>query len=550
MGSLQSALVSYYMIGSTSNPKEIVLAQTLSVSAATMPLAGGFVGIVPALSMMGSSALVSWRSQLWWCFGLAFFGVFAAVPLRQRFLIKERLAFPSGTATAKLVCVLHGGNFGTRGEWSVLLQSFCGAFSFGLIAFFFPFITQIPFLGQKLAYYGWSFDPSPAYAGQGAIMGPVSGSSMLFGAILGYAIIGPLVYHLQWAPGSINDGTNGATAYLLWLALAILLADSIVSLSFILMSMLKSLFFLGKPTKSTESESLLALAQSKNSASYLVQDVNHDEQISMRLWLPGLLLSCALCAVTLSSFLTPWQSMIAVCIALIVALLALRALGETDLNPVSGVGKLSQLVFAILAPGRVLTNLAAGAVAEACATQAGDMLQDLKTGLLLGVSPKAQFHAQLLGSCASIFFTVALYRLYSSVFVIPSPDIPAPSALIWLDFANLCANGGAASDLKYLFPASSLAFIFGAFFSIAKHMFPTSSILPSPVALAIGLYLPPRFSLPRIIAALAAHAWSKLAPESHAAYMVVLASGLVLGEGLASVCTASAAALGAKPMYP
>lgn len=60
-----------------------------------------------------------------------------------------------------------------------------------------------------------------------------------------------------------------------------------------------------------------------------------------------------------------------------------RALGETDLNPVSGVGKISQIVFAVVAPGNIIANLIAGAIAEAGAQQAGDLMQDLKTGHLL-----------------------------------------------------------------------------------------------------------------------------------------------------------------------
>ena len=46
-----------------------------------------------------------------------------------------------------------------------------------------------------------------------------------------------------------------------------------------------------------------------------------------------------------------------------------RALGETDLNPVSGLGKISQLFFAWIQPGNVVANIIAGGVAEAGAQQ-------------------------------------------------------------------------------------------------------------------------------------------------------------------------------------
>lgn len=46
-----------------------------------------------------------------------------------------------------------------------------------------------------------------------------------------------------------------------------------------------------------------------------------------------------------------------------------RALGETDLNPVSGLGKISQLLFAWIQPGNIVANIIAGGVAEAGAQQ-------------------------------------------------------------------------------------------------------------------------------------------------------------------------------------
>jgi uncharacterized oligopeptide transporter (OPT) family protein len=90
-----------------------------------------------------------------------------------------------------------------------------------------------------------------------------------------------------------------------------------------------------------------------------------------------------------------WQVTIAMLLAMLVAVLAVRALGETDLNPVSGIGKLSQLSFAFLAPGHVLPNLIAGAISEAAAMQAGDMMQDFKTAYLLGVLSTLLFSSPL-----------------------------------------------------------------------------------------------------------------------------------------------------------
>lgn len=96
-----------------------------------------------------------------------------------------------------------------------------------------------------------------------------------------------------------------------------------------------------------------------------------------------------------------------------------------------------QGVFALIAPGQVVPNLVAGAIAEAGAQQAGDMMQDFKTAHLLGVRPRAQFYAMLIGSFASVFVSVGAYALYTSAFQIPGPEFPAPTAEIWLDMAEL-----------------------------------------------------------------------------------------------------------------
>lgn len=73
----------------------------------------GFVGIIPALGLLtsddhaeGPIVLSGWQLVLW-SLGVAFFGVFFAVPLRKQTIIREKLRFPSGTATAEMISLLH-----------------------------------------------------------------------------------------------------------------------------------------------------------------------------------------------------------------------------------------------------------------------------------------------------------------------------------------------------------------------------------------------------------------------------------------------------------
>jgi uncharacterized oligopeptide transporter (OPT) family protein len=92
---------------------ETVVLQTVSVAAATMPLAAGFVGILPALTMLtpaeteGRSTSLSVGQQFAWTLALVFFGIFLAIPLRKKLILVDQLRFPSGTATAAAIRALN-----------------------------------------------------------------------------------------------------------------------------------------------------------------------------------------------------------------------------------------------------------------------------------------------------------------------------------------------------------------------------------------------------------------------------------------------------------
>lgn len=62
--------------------------------------------------------------------------------------------------------------------------------------------------------------------------------------------------------------------------------------------------------------------------------------------------------------------------------------------------------------------------------------------------------------------------------------------------------------------------------------------LPSGIAIAIGMYVTPNWTIPRVIGGFANYLWRRLAPEHARRYMIVLASGFVLGEGVISIVTA------------
>lgn len=98
-------------------PVENVLVTTVAGAVGTMPLGCGFVGVIPALNFLLKSdengpLVLGTGKLIIWAVGICFFGVVFAVPLRREVIIREKLKFPSGTATALVIGVLHGNKDG------------------------------------------------------------------------------------------------------------------------------------------------------------------------------------------------------------------------------------------------------------------------------------------------------------------------------------------------------------------------------------------------------------------------------------------------------
>ncbi|EAW07466.1 OPT family oligopeptide transporter [Aspergillus clavatus NRRL 1] len=677
-------------------PIENVLIQTVAGAVGTMPLGCGFVGVIPALEFLirdgedgpsgdggvgegGPLKLNFWKLVLW-SLGVCLFGVVFAVPLRKEVIVREKLRFPSGTASALMLKVLHGSGSSSekaktavgsasihrqeegeavalaseRGETGTLLQkdaSEChsadkrdwrskmrllvGAFVvsgvYTLFSYFVPQVRDVPILGLTLAQnWLWTLNPSPAYIGQGIIMGPSTCMHMLLGAILGWGILSPLAKARGWAPGPVDSWEDGSKAWIVWVSLAIMLADSLVSLGWLvvkplithapklkakLLSSRVGQWILSKGSSNmarheyVRYSTLSPISEESSTAAYSArfaarheepeeEDAPPSQLISTRtvmILLPLTLILNVVCMhIVFGDVMSPMLSSLATLLAVLLSIMGVRALGETDLNPVSGISKLTQLLFSLATPAShfsrrtaLITNLLAGAVSESGALQAGDMMQDLKTGHLLGASPKAQFYGQMIGSLVGAVLSTAVYKMYVSVYEVPGPMFQTPTAYVWIFTARLVTGQGlppmawqASLTAGIVFVGITILRIFGAS-PLANGgrrdaTAPWRAWIPGGIAVAVGIFNVPSFTLARAIGGLIAWWWSRkhpanssperpstpqapvvsgtpqilesttpaggkpaeqIAREADAASssLVVLASGLILGEGIISI---------------
>jgi uncharacterized oligopeptide transporter (OPT) family protein len=222
----------------------------------------------------------------------------------------------------------------------------------------------------------------------------------------------------------------------------------------------------------------------------------------------------------------------AVAMSFVLALVACRATGEADTTPIGAMGKVTQLVYALLARNNTVVNLMAAGTTAAAAGSAADLLTDLKSGYLLGANPRRQFLAQFFG----IFFgTVAIvpawYALAPSVEQL-GRQFPMPAASAWKAMADLLANG--VGEL----PTSALwAVLVGGAIGIVLPIIETvrpsiGRFLPSAMGLGLGFVVDFSNSLGFTIGALIAWLWAKRCAGHAGAFKIPLASGLVAGESL------------------
>ncbi|PNP41327.1 hypothetical protein TGAMA5MH_06650 [Trichoderma gamsii] len=161
-------------------------------------------------------------------------------------------------------------------------------------------------------------------------------------------------------------------------------------------------------------------------------------------------------------------------------------------------------------------------------------MQDLKTGHLLGAAPKAQFWGQIIGATCGALFSAFAYRIYTAVYEIPGKLFQVPTAYVWIFTARLVTGQGLpymakewATGAGVLFAVTTLA----RTLSVGKRW---RSLIPGGIAVAVGMYNVPSFTLARAIGGIFSWYWLSLRKRSTTP-LIIIASGFILGEGFLSI---------------
>jgi putative OPT family oligopeptide transporter len=454
-----------------------------TIGSAGESLAAGAIFTMPALFLWAEEGLsdkpgIVEITLIALCGGIL--GVLFMVPLRNALIVKEHatLLYPEGTACAD---VLLAGEEGGANASTV----FSGM---GLAAIFKFVVDGLKLLPADVSAAFKSFkgeigmEVYPALLGVGYIVGPKIASYMFTGSLIGWMVIIPLICLFgpdTWMYPAAEGTTiaqlyaNGGAAaiwstYVKYIGAGAIATGGIISL-------IKSLPLI----VTTFRDSMKSMKGSKNTSTERTA-----QDLPMQFILLGIVAMVFIIWIVPAIPVTLLGAFIIVVFGFFFATVSSRMVGlvGSSNNPVSGMAIATLLIatFAIKSSGKtgidgMTAAIAVGSVICIIAAIAGDTSQDLKTGYLLGATPKKQQMGEMLGVVVSGFAIGGVLYLLNAAWGYGTAEIPAPQAQLM----KMIVEGIMGGNLPW-----GLVFV-GVFLAICLE------ILRIPVMpFAIGLYLP------------------------------------------------------------
>ena len=533
--------------------EENIARTTASVGEA---LVAGAIFTIPAFVISGVwDELHYWESTAIMLTG-GLLGVLFIIVLRRTLVVEADLPFPESVAAAELVKAGQGGHqtgakyvfqaMGIAALWELLKNSNGVKLVADSATTFVSFgRSTIEMLGQQISYVGGfllqSPAASPALVGVGFIVGPQISSTLFAGAVMGWLLLVPLGLYLNpdLAAQATAAGTLVDLSTEVWLRQVRPLAvGTMIVAAFYTLFKLRTSLFRGISRAVTD-----------------LQDVRSSGADRKRLEvdLDFRKTGMAIAVLAVPVFLLYWffsdslpgailLTVVMIVLGFLFAAVAgylVGLLGSSN-NPISGLTLSTLLIAAVLmviigvtGQSGILGVLGVAGVVCCAAGIAGDMLQDLKVGHILGGTPWKMEVAELIGVTVAavvlIFPMIAMDRVYE----IGSPELPAPQAGLMALMAQGIVGGQMAWPLV----------VAGMFLAVGLILINA----PSPMLIAVGMYLPFPSTSAIFVGGLVAWALTRQLDRQKASddqrtravnTGVLLSSGFIAGEALLAVLLA------------
>lgn len=555
-----------------------------TASAAGYSTGGTFVSAIAALLMISASPEnpAGEHLPIWvlvaWTFFLAILGVTLAIPMKRNMINQEKLKFPSGLAAAttlqslyadaadaarKGYALLYSAIFGAI--WPILIDlkiiprtieptpeelaadpTLQATTEMGpvLTAGHPPLFNWLPGrgvdreTGESFKPSNWTvlWDMNPVMIAAGMLVGLKVSTWMLIAGISLAWFLGPLGYTAEWV--NLDGETVFATSAPnkawkeigLWLGAPIMVASGLLSFLFQWKTIARAFKGFGKGETA---------------------DATDDVEVPGNWFIWGTLFSGAgVVWIADSQFGVPWYlGILAVVLTFVLALVACRATGESDITPTGAMGKIMQITYGVLIPQSSTANLMSAGITAGAASSSADLLNDLKSGYLLGANPRRQFIAQFMG-----IFTGTLATVWGFKLLVPhagmmtgempdgstvNPEFPAPAAVAWKAVADLFESG-----IGNMHPMHRTAIFVGLAIGAAAVIIDryapkkVKQWTPSATGLGLGFILPFYYPLSMFFGALIAWIWQGKWKQNADTFLVPVSAGIIAGVSIIGVIVA------------
>ncbi len=537
------------------------IVQTVASAAGTL---SAIIFVLPGLVIVGWwTGFPFWMSCLV-CIAGGILGVMFTIPLRRALVTTSDLPYPEGVAAAEVLKVGSGRRGETKDEAGEAREGLM-AVIYGTIASAGLAIVAATRLiaGEVAGFFrlggnassGYNIAFSLALLGAGHLVGLSVGVAMLVGLLISWAGALPILTSLQPLPAGVElaDHTLG-----IWRHQVRFIGAGCIGIA--------AIWTLAKLAKPVVGGLVNTLASSRAQA---IGGDERDRDMSPG-WIVGLTALCLVMSAGLAWWFvggTPLAGsgvkLVAVAVPfvllagfLIAAVCGYMAglIGASN-SPISGVGILSIVSFAtllvlVIQPSEVnRTALVAfalfvTAIVFACATISNDNLQDLKTGQLVGASPRRQQIALIVGVIAGALVIPPILNLLAksngfagapNIGVIAQNPLPAPQATL----ISALAQGVIGGNLDWKMIGIGLLVGLAVILVDETLGFLKKLRIP-PLAVGIGIYLPMSATFAVVVGAMIGHWYEKrvsgrLDADRMQRLGVLVASGLIVGESLFGV---------------
>ncbi len=459
-----------------------------------------------------------------WLTTAGLLGVLLSVPMRQHFVVEERLTFADGIAAGETLIVLDSRGAGARdAARSMGLGTALSALTMTLredtrLIAAAPYrIPEMLRLGPTGASMGVGVSWSLLSLGAGMLVGLRVNLSMVTGAVLAWVIVPPLLLDHHVIDELVR---RKVLLWVMWPATGMLIAGGLTALVLRWRLLVKTF---------------------RNLSGAEIRG----EDFPMK-WVIGGSVVCSVALVVVQHGalgMSIWMTIVAILLSVPLMLVGIRVLGETNWGPISALSNMMQAIFGAIAPGQIMPNMVSSGVTGSIASESEGLIQSYKTGHMIGSTPRYLTYAQLLAVPIGAAAVAYVYPLLRDTYGIGGENgLQSPISQKWAGFAKLLSAGLAALPHGAL-QALAIAVVLGISFTVLEGT-RFKRWTPSPTGIGIGMLVPASAVITMFLGAVVGGIWDKASKQSAERNLVPLASGFIAGEAIVAVIVPILVAIG------